>query len=568
LIGLVIAGLASGVGKTTLTLGLIGALKRRGLVVQPFKVGPDYIDPSQHAQVAGRPSRNIDSWQVSEAGLRELFWRATATADAAIVEGVMGLFDGRTGAGEVGSTAQVAKLLGLPVLLVVDAAKAGRSVAAAVVGARAIDPDVRIVGVVLNNVAGERHAEIGREAIESLAGVPVLGWLPRDAALRQEERYLGLVPGAERRVSAALVERAVERAEAQIDLDRLTRLATVARQTAESSGLFPSELVPTRARIAVAQDEAFSFYYQDSLDLLAAWGAELVPFSPLRDERLPDGVGGLYLGGGFPELFAIDLAVNVPMLESVRSAAHRGLPIYAECGGLMYLQDALIDGDGRRHRMAGLVPGVSTLANKRLTLGYREARARQDSPIARAGQTVRGHEFHWSVCDPPSDRLAAYEIMDGSGRVEGYAAGTILASYMHVHFASDPGLAPRFVAACASARPRLVVLGVGCTSDASLAELQSLARLALRDVGLSLESVGLIATIDKRLSHPAVIGLAQRTGVGLRGFSPDELAIHHTGTPSVCEAAALLGTGGGSLVVPKRKSARATVAVAIHTETS
>jgi hypothetical protein len=237
-------------------------------------------------------------------------------------------------------------------------------------------------------------------------------------------------------------------------------------------------------------------------------------------------------------------------------------------GGPLLGRLARFDVLGQVQRYHGLVPGVSTLANKRLTLGYREARACQDSPIARAGQMVRGHEFHWSVCDSPSDRLAAYEIMDGSGRVEGYAAGNILASYVHVHFASDPGLAPRFVAACAGSRPQLVVLGVGCTSDASPGELEALACAALRDAGLSLQNVGLVATIDKRVSHPAVIGLAQRTGVGLRGFSPDELAIHHTGTPSVCEAAALLASSRGSLVVPKRKSARATVAVAIRTEKS
>src|SRR5688572_29691646 len=207
MIGVVIGGVASGVGKTTLTLGLIGALRRRGLTVQPFKVGPDYIDPSQHAQVAGRPSRNLDSWQVPEAGLRELFARAALSADVALVEGVMGLFDGRTGGGEVGSTAHVAKLLGLPILLVVDAAKAGRSVAATVLGCQALDPALSIVGVVLNNVAGARHAEIGRETIESLTGIPVLGWLPRNADLRQEERYLGLVPTAERRLPSGFVER-------------------------------------------------------------------------------------------------------------------------------------------------------------------------------------------------------------------------------------------------------------------------------------------------------------------------------------------------------------------------
>ena len=446
--GLVVGGLASGVGKTTLTLGLIGALKRRGLRVQPFKVGPDYIDPSQHAQVAGVPSRNLDSWQVPEDALRELFARATQTADAAVVEGVMGLFDGRTGGGEIGSTAHVAKLLGLPVLLVVDAAKAARSVAAVVLGCRSLDPDLNVVGVVLNNVAGERHAEIGREAIESLAGVPVLGWLPRNADLRQEERYLGLVPAAERQLPSALLARTTALVEEHVDVPRLVQLATVRRPIAESSGLFPCAPQSRRARIAVAQDEAFSFYYHDSLDLLAAWGAELVPFSPLRDGALPEQIDGVYLGGGFPELFAIELAVNAPMLASIRQAAGAGLPVYAECGGLMYLQESLTDADGRRHRMAGIVPGESTLVGKRLTLGYREVRARQDTPLARAGQQLRGHEFHWSICDAPGPGTAAYDVLGGAARVEGYVSANVLASYVHLHFASDAGLARRFVESC------------------------------------------------------------------------------------------------------------------------
>lgn len=453
MIGLVVGGVASGVGKTTLTLGLIGALKRRGLAVQAFKVGPDYIDPSQHAQVAGRPARNLDSWQLPEAALWELFARAAGSADAAIVEGVMGLFDGRTGGGEIGSTAHIAKLLGLPVLLVVDAAKAARSVAATVLGCQALDPGLRIVGVVLNNAAGARHAEIGREAIESLTSVPVLGWLPRNADLRQEERYLGLVPAVERQLPAGLVDRVTALVEEHLDVDRLLRVARVARLGARPAGLFPRDPIPSRVRIAVAQDEAFSFYYQDSLDLLTAWGAELVPFSPLRDEALPGGIGGVYLGGGFPELFAIDLAVNAPMLTSLRAAARAGLPIYGECGGLMYLQESLVDADGRRHRMAGLVPGESTLAGKRLTLGYREVRARRDTPIAQAGQRLRGHEFHWSVCEPPPEPLAAYDVLGDTPRAEGYAAGNVLASYVHLHFASDPTLAPRFVDACATGAP-------------------------------------------------------------------------------------------------------------------
>jgi cobyrinic acid a,c-diamide synthase len=460
MIGLIVAGVASGVGKTTLTLGLIGALRRRGLSVQPFKVGPDYIDPSQHTQAAGRSSRNLDSWQVPESSLRDLFVRAARGADVALVEGVMGLFDGRTGGGEIGSTAHVAKILGLPVLLVVDAARAARSVAAAVVGCRTIDPDVNIVGVVLNNVAGARHAEIGREAIETLAGVPMLGWLPRNADLRQEERYLGLVPSAERRLPPALMQRTAALVEEHIDVTTLIRLAETRPVDRITSDLFPVSRVPTKARIAVAQDEAFSFYYQDSLNLLEAWGAEIVPFSPLRDTAVPAGVGGVYLGGGFPELFAIDLSANAPMLASMREAASLGLPMYAECGGLMYLQDALIDADGRRHRMASIVPGQSTLAGKRLTLGYREVRARRATALGPAGAVLRGHEFHWSVASEPDPEVAAYDVLDGTGRVEGYASGNVLASYVHLHLASDSALAPRLVAACAGGDAQAAVAPV------------------------------------------------------------------------------------------------------------
>jgi cobyrinic acid a,c-diamide synthase len=455
MIGFAIAGTASGVGKTTLTLGLIGALRRRGLEVQPFKVGPDYIDPSQHAQVAGRPSRTLDSWMLPASGVRELFARAARTADVAIVEGVMGLFDGRTGAGEIGSTAHVAKLLGLPVVLVVDAAKAGRTVAATVAGCRVVDPAVNLIGVVLNNVASDRHAEIGREAIESLAGVPVLGCLPRDPELRQDERYLGLVPAAERRLAPALVERATDHVASHIDLDRLLASSTVDPPRAEGTGLFPSEPVPSRVRIALARDEAFNFYYQDSLDLLAAHGAELVPFSPLRDAALPAGIGGVYIGGGFPELFAGALAANLPMLASIREAARDALPIYAECGGLMYLQDALIDADSVEHRMAGLLPGTSSLLGARLALGYREIEARTDTVLTSRGRRLRGHEFHWSRSDAPPAEMAAYTVLDGSERAEGFARGSVLASYVHLHFATDPTIAPRFVDACARALARV-----------------------------------------------------------------------------------------------------------------
>jgi cobyrinic acid a,c-diamide synthase len=452
MLGLVVGGVASGVGKTTLTLGLIGAMRRRGLSVQPFKVGPDYIDPSHHAQAASLPSRNLDSWMVPEPALRELFWQAACRADAAIVEGVMGLFDGRTGGGEIGSTAHVAEMLGLPVLLVVDAAKAARSVAATVLGCQALDPDLRFVGVVLNNVASPRHAEIGREAIESLTSLPVLGWLTRDLGLKQEERYLGLVPAGERPLPATLIERATTQVEQQFDLDRLIRVMSVEPQLPAASGILPPDPISGRARFALARDAAFNFYYEDSLDLLAAWGAELVPFSPLTDTALPEDIDAVYLGGGFPELFAAELSANGPMLGAIQGAVHAGLPVYAECGGLMYLQERLIDANERSHELVGALPGTSALVGKRLTLGYREARVRRSSLLAEAGQAIRGHEFHWSVAEPPAHADAAYDILGGAERVEGLAVGNVLASYLHVHLASDPRLAPRFVETAAKAR--------------------------------------------------------------------------------------------------------------------
>ena len=450
--GLIVGGMASGVGKTTLTLGLIGALRQRGLRVQPFKVGPDYIDPSQHSQAAGQPSRNLDSWMVPEPALIELFGRAASSADVAVVEGVMGLFDGRSGAGEIGSTAQIARLLGLPVLLVVDAAKAARSVAALVLGCTSFDRDLRFVGVVLNNVAGESHARAIVEPVEREAGLPVLGWLHRDPGLHQEERYLGLVPASERGVPPELLERATERVSAGLDLDRLLSAAGFSPRASGESGLFPAEALTPRARLAVAQDAAFGFYYQDSLDLLAAWGAEIVPFSPLRDDTLPADLDGVYLGGGFPEQFAGDLSANRSMLESIRAHARAGLPLYAECGGLMYLQQGLVDQQGARYGMAGVIPGWSSMERKRLTLGYREVRSRRRTILSDAGTVLRGHEFHWSVGEAPMPEIAAYDVLGASERLEGYAAQNLLASYVHLHFGTDARLAPRFVEACGKAR--------------------------------------------------------------------------------------------------------------------
>jgi cobyrinic acid a,c-diamide synthase len=449
---LVVAGVASGVGKTTVATGLMGALVARGLCVQGFKVGPDYIDPSYHAQVTGRPSRNLDSWLLPARTLRALFGRAAGTADVAVVEGVMGLYDGRHGGGEEASTAAVAKLLGLPVVLVVDASHQARSAAATVLGFRAFDPGVRLVGVILNRVGSEAHRATVTEAIEGGAGLPVLGTLYREDDLRLPERYLGLVPTAEGGISADYFRRAAAAVADYVDLDRLLRLAEADAAPGPAWSPFPRKPVPPRACLAVARDRAFGFYYADALDLLAAHGLEVREFSPLADSSLPPETAGVYLGGGFPELFAAELAANRPLLRQLRALARQGLPIYAECGGLMYLARAIVDAAGRRHPLLGLVPGDVTLQGARLSLGYREVVAARDTLLLRAGERARGHEFHYSRFLPMRGEAPAYQVAGRQPSAEGCARGNLLASYVHLHCAGQPRLAQRFAAACAAWR--------------------------------------------------------------------------------------------------------------------
>ena len=451
--GVVIAGTASGTGKTTITTGLIAALRARGLRVAPFKVGPDYIDPTYHARAAGRACETLDSWMVPHAALRDLYARATASADVAVVEGVMGLFDGRTGGGEAGSTAEVAKLLGLPVLLVVDASKIARSIAAQVLGYQAFDPALTIAGVIVNNVASETHAALCSEAIEAATGIPVLGALFRDEALHTPERHLGLIPTVEGRVADSYFEAAEARVASRIDLDGILAIAGTACgiEGDAVSGLWPEVPVRARVPIAYAADEAFSFMYPANLALLEAWGADLFPFSPLHDAALPQNARGVYLGGGFPEIYAEGLAANAPMRLSVADAAARGLPVYGECGGLMYLGETLTDEEGVVHPMSGVIPLRSSMTRRRLTLGYRTATARRDGPHLARGEAVRGHEFHWSTLEAvPAASSAAYALGD-AGDLEGYASANVWASYVHLHFAADGRIVPRFVATCRGA---------------------------------------------------------------------------------------------------------------------
>jgi len=446
---LVVAGVTSGVGKTTLTCAALAAFRQRGWRVQPFKSGPDYIDPGHHALAAGRASRNLDSVLLPPATLRTLFARAAGRADLALVEGVMGLFDGRNGRDDEGSTAELATLLDAPVVVVIDVAKTSRTAGAIALGCLHFDPGLRVAGFIVNKVGSLTHARWATEAIEAATGLPVFGAFPRDPDLALPERHLGLVPTAETAPDTAFMARLADAAECYLDLDRLWAVAEDRALPAPFGDLFPAERPDRRVTIAVARDRAFNFYYEDSLDILQAWGADLTPFSPLDDDNLPPGAQGVLLGGGFPELFAAELAANTPMRAAVRAAARQGLPIYGECGGLMYLGRTLTDLEGRRHDMVGLVPYDSVMRRGRLSLGYRSAIAARSSPILECGATVRGHEFHYSeLGEPVPAATAAYRVTERDGALEGYAAGSVLASYVHVHLGSDPAMARRLVAMC------------------------------------------------------------------------------------------------------------------------
>jgi cobyrinic acid a,c-diamide synthase len=438
---MVVAGTHSGVGKTTVTLGLLAALRRRGLTVQPFKVGPDFIDLLHHRRAAGRNSRSLDGWMLEPEVNRGIFARHTADADAAVVEGVMGFYDGSGSKDDRGSTAEMAKLLDLPVLLVIDAAAMARSAAALIHGFVSFDPQVRFAGVILNRVGGERHAEMIREAVGD--AIPILGALPRASDLVVPERHLGLHLPHE--ANPSYIDRAADLIEDRIDLDQLLAGSRVARRVTEPR-LLPR---PRAVRIGVARDEAFCFYYEDNLELLAESGAELIEFSPIRD-RLPADLDGVYLGGGYPELHADELADNIGTKASIRELARAGAPIYAECGGMMYLAEHL-HVDAGSHAMCGVLP-LSTRMPGKLHLGYVEVTT--TGGLFGAGQTVRGHVYHHSELEGRVEAACTYRVRTSRGEAseEGYSLGNALGSYIHLHFAGNPAVARTFVEACETFR--------------------------------------------------------------------------------------------------------------------
>jgi cobyrinic acid a,c-diamide synthase len=452
--GLVVAATGSGRGKTSLAVGLLTALTRRGYRAAAFKAGPDFLDPMHHQAATGRPSHNLDAWMLSEEAVRDLFFRHAATADVAVVEGVMGLFDGFSGASDAGSTARLAKILGLPVLLTVDARAMGRSAAALVKGFAEFDPDLEFLGAVFNQVGGEGHREILAQAMKSVPDMPVLGYIPRDAALTLPSRHLGLCAPGQDTGHAAVRAALADAVESRLDVSRLLENLPLLDAPDRDAAAPP----PSRVRLGVARDAAFSFYYEENLRLLRAAGVEIVPFSPLGDTALPPGLDGLYLGGGYPELFAAPLAENAAMRRAVRDFCAARRPVYAECGGFMYLMQTLADASGAVFPMAGVFPFAATMGPRFSALGYREITTRRASLLGPAGTVARGHEFHYSRLTPPPgaspDIDAIYSLSGRSGRLEapeGFALGHVLGSYVHLHFGSNPDLAPAFAAAMAAA---------------------------------------------------------------------------------------------------------------------
>jgi cobyrinic acid a,c-diamide synthase len=440
---IVIAGTSSGAGKTTVACGLIAALRARGAVVQGFKVGPDYIDPSYHALASGRPGRNLDAFLSGPELVAPLARHGASGADIAVIEGVMGLFDGASGRGELASTAHVAKLLKAPVVLVVDASAMARSAAAIVHGYATFDPDLAVAGVIFNQIGSDGHEQLLREALEPL-DIPVLGALRRDERIRAPERHLGLVPAGEREERTRTALDALAAALSRYtDLDAIERLARAAPPLPGPAWSPEPRSAPTSdARIAIARGPAFSFHYQENLELLEASGAELCPFDPLSDPKLPAGAGSLVLAGGFPEVFGAELAANAPLRADIAAFAAAGRPILAECGGLLYLLDELDD-----RPMCGVLPGRGEMTG-RLTLGYREAVAVGATPWLEPGTRIRGHEFHYSTVETSPDTTPAWELSARAlTRREGFVAGAVQASFLHVHWAAHPEIAARFAAA-------------------------------------------------------------------------------------------------------------------------
>jgi cobyrinic acid a,c-diamide synthase len=457
--GFLVAGTASGVGKTTVTLAFTSALLARGFRVQVFKGGPDFLDTGHHTRISGRVARNLDTWMLSNEANRDVVQDAMPGADVLIAEGMMGLFDGKDGMTETGSSAEIAKLLNFPVLLVVDAGKSARSVAAIVLGFESFDPNLPLAGVILNHVASERHFEMLQAAIHSACKTPVLGWLPRDSSITIPERHLGLRAVEESEGGKgveALRARLASLAEKHLDVPRLLALRT---GVSEDQG-HSLRTVSEKVRIGIARDKAFSFYYEDNLDLLREHGATLVPFSPLSDAELPADLDAVYLGGGYPELHAGQLSSNLAMLAAVREFVSSGRPVYAECGGMIFLSEQLTTMDGTRYPLAQVLPFEIEMTSKLVNFGYVTVELTHDCMLGSVGATLRGHSFHYSRIANDQQLDTTYRIAYSLSRREedeGFRIANVLASYVHLHFRTSPGVAESFVNAAVSSRKQKIV---------------------------------------------------------------------------------------------------------------
>lgn len=447
---IVIAGTHSGVGKTTVATALMSALRLRGHKVQGFKVGPDFIDPTFHQAATGRPGCNLDGWMLTREANLALFQRAAQGACVAVIEGVMGLFDGQSSVSQSGSTAEMARWLNAPVILIVDASAMAGSVAALIQGFESFDPLLRVAGVVFNRVSSAGHFALLREAVNAHCRALPLGYLPSDDAIELPERHLGLhlakevFTGDRLRAMAGWIER-------HLDLDQLLRLGSVDSPAPQADARRTSSpVIAGRPRIGVARDRAFCFYYQDNLDLLAGLGAQLVEFSPIADAHLPPGLNGLYLGGGYPELHAAALSANESMRAAIAGFAKSEGAVYAECGGLMYLSEAIVDQAGCSHPMVGVFPTRARMDSRLAALSYVEVEGVDANSWLQPGESARGHEFRYSRIDEMPLRVERiYRIASrGDERREGFRQGATVASYVHLHFRSCPRFAERFVMAC------------------------------------------------------------------------------------------------------------------------
>ncbi len=453
---LTIGAATSGTGKTLFTTLLGRILTDRGERVQPFKCGPDYIDPSYHSLACGRISRNLDTRLISSQKVRELFDRHSSQADLSLIEGVMGLYDGSDGLDERGSTAHLAKILDSPAVLLLDVKAMARSAGAIALGYREFDKNLSLKGFILNRVASPRHERMVRQAVENATGLPVLGAIPKNESLVMPERHLGLIPAWEKDEILDFFDRTAPIIRDSVDIDKLRETALSAPPLpAYTPSLFTGEEKPEKTvRIAYAWDRAFHFYYQDNLDFLSSRGAELVPFSPLKDRELPEGTQGIYLGGGYPELHGEELEQNSSMRRAVREASLQGMPLWGECGGLMYLTESITGFDGKPFKMTGVFPASTVMKKGLRALGYYKGTTKRKSWMGPAGEEITGHIFHWSSIEKKSPALPYVMDLEKEGDAavkgmqDGFYTENTWASYMHMHLASHPEIADRFIQAC------------------------------------------------------------------------------------------------------------------------